>query len=81
MVGHEGFCRSPSWDRMHHRRFNLKEASLDQESANTGDDPTTGSEYAMHLWIRDQVDITLPVTGFHVRQPMPFFRKRSEGFA
>ena len=35
----------------------------------------------MDLRIGDQVDIALPVAGFHIRQPVPLLRKRSESFA
>ena len=81
MVRDKGFCRRATGDRMHHRRFDFKEASFDEEGSNASDDSAASGKDAMDLRIGNQVDIALPIAGFHVRQPVPLFWKRSEGFA
>ena len=53
VVCDKGFRRRASGNRMHHRRFNLKEAAFDQEGANTRDDSASGGEDAMDFRVGD----------------------------
>src|SRR6185503_18841445 len=71
MVRDKGFRGRTSGNRMHHRGFDFKEASFDQERANAGDDSAAGGKDAMYLRIGDQVDIALSIAGLDIRQPMP----------
>ena len=35
-------------------------------------------KYFAHVWIHDQIDVTLPVSQLHIGQAMPLFRKRQQ---
>ncbi len=65
-------------DRMHHRRFDFDETTAIEEAAHFHNNPGALDEYFAHAFIRDQVEISLPVAQIHISQAMPLFRKRQK---
>ena len=80
MVRREGTGSRPTGDGVHHRRFDFKKSAVGQIRAKAGDHPAARLKDAVDAGGGHQVNVALPITDFDVRQPVPFFRKRSEPF-
>ena len=80
VMGHKRFGRGSAGDRLHHRGFHLEIIVLDHEIADQVDDPAARAENLANLGIGQQIEITLPIAGFHIGQAVPFFGKRQQRF-
>ena len=60
-------------DRMHHRRFDFKKLTRDEEVAHIVNHRGPCTEGFAGFFIDDEVNVTLPITRLHVGEPVPFF--------
>ena len=65
---------------MEHRRFNFQEMTVVEVFADAFDDLRPFDEGIFDFRVDDEVEVTLTITRFLVRQAMEFFRQRAEGF-
>ena len=70
---------SPARDRLHHGCFYLYKIPLIKKFPYELDYPRPFYKDIPDLWIYYEVKITLPVTYFHIRKAMPFFREGHQG--
>ena len=78
---HERTCRGATGNRLQHRRFHFEETKRVHELADEAHDLATFDESLADLRIDDQVDVTLPVTGFGIGQAGPFLGQRAQVLA
>ncbi len=79
VVGDEGLGRRPTRNRLHHRRFDFREARGRQPLAQGSNGGSANLQGAARRLGHDQVYIALAVAGFGVAQAMPFFRQGAQG--
>ena len=79
MVRPEGPRRRAAGDLLHHRRFHFEVAALVKEPAHRLQHLGPLHKYRAAFEIRKQVDITLAIAQFHIRQPMKLLRQRQHG--
>jgi hypothetical protein len=80
VMGHErAGGRSPR-NGLHHRCFDFQKIMANHEIPDQGDDATALAKDFPHIRIDDQIQVPLPIAGFHVGQPMPFFRQKLQAF-
>ena len=66
---------------LHHWRFDFQIAALHEKIAHCLYRAGTYPESASRFWRDDQIDITLAIALFLIRQAMKLFRKRAQGLA
>lgn len=59
-----------TWNHIHHRCFHLQEAQIVEESPNVRDDLGAHVKLVSHALIDDQIEISLPESGFLVLHPV-----------
>ena len=77
--GLEGSGRSPSGDRVHHRRFDLEETSLIEEGPNPTDDLGSHAKRGPHRGVYDQVLVALPVSQLDIPKTVELLGQGPEG--
>ena len=77
----ERLGRRAARDRLQHRRFHFEKTALLHETPDLAHDRDSFLENVARLLVRQQIEITLPVTRFDVLQAVPFFRQRPQRFS
>ena len=67
-------------DHLHHRGFDFHEAAFHHEVADSRHHLRTHLEGVARFFVGDQVQVTLAVTGFLIRQAVEFVRQRAQRF-
>ena len=80
MVGFKRLGRSATRDGLQHRRFNFKEVAGHQEAADVGNHLRTHTEGVAHVFVNDQVNVTLAIALLGVGQAVVLVRQRAQGF-
>ncbi len=80
VVGDERAGRGAAGDRLHHRRFDFEKVVFDHELPDQGDNATALAKCLANLRVDDQVEIALPIAGFHIGQTVPFLREKLHRF-
>ncbi len=77
-MGDERPSSGAAGNGLHHGRFHLHEAPLDEESANVADDPGAHLEHPPGVRVHDQVQVALPVADFGVGQSVELLGQRAQ---
>ena len=78
MVGFKRLGRGAAWNGLQHRRFHFEEVALHQELANMGDHLRAHPEGVAHVFVDDQVDVTLTIALLGVGQAVVLVRQRTQ---
>ncbi len=78
VLRNERLRRRAAGNRLHHRCLDLNVAAFVQEIPDLADDFAAHQEQFLHLRVRHQIEITLPVADFRVFESMPLGGRRAQ---
>ncbi len=79
VVGFERLGRGAARNGLQHRRFHFQEVALHQEAADVRNHLRTHAEGLAHVFVDDQVNVTLAIALFGIGQAMVLVRQRAQG--
>ena len=79
MMGAKRLRRGAARHRLQHRRFHFEETFRLEEPPDLTNDGDPLFEDRARTLVRDEIEITLPITRLDVLEPVPFFRQRPQG--
>jgi len=79
VVSDEGLGGGTTWHGLHHWGFDLDVLALVEELADFVDDGAAFEEDLAHVFVGDEVEVTLAVTDFGIGESVPLFGRGTEG--
>ena len=77
-MGYEGTGRSTASQARHHGSFNFHKAQIVQVLTNDGDNPAALNEDFAHIFIGDEIGVTLTVSGVYIAQSVELLWRRNQ---